>query len=388
MYDYTSKTVLAYKLKNGKCQLFFQSFINKERSRIKLGYAVRKSQFNSRTQRVNKKNQDAELINEVILSFEAKAKQLYKDSIRDQIPLTKSTFEDKLLNRKLYESFTSYMYSCISASDMSLGTIKNYKKAYNYLCRFQKDVKFFELDANFLKKWNKWLRKQKVKTGKRVGEELSQNYIHNLNKQVKRFLSDAVEEGLIKENPYKYFKIEYLENEKDFLELAELKKYVKLYDTKLLPKHLQDSLQMFLFMCSTGLRISDTIRLSSANIKNKSIVIRVQKTRRHKLEETFPLSDFARRYLPQKHGKLFRFKHGQQQNRNLAVITKYLNIEKEVTSHTARHTFAMMYLQAGGKVEVLQALMGHTDINTTMIYVHIAKSIKNSSMDVFDEFMR
>jgi len=40
--------------------------------------------------------------------------------------------------------------------------------------------------------------------------------------------------------------------------------------------------------------------------------------------------------------------------------------------HTLRHTFATMYIRHGGKIEALQRILGHQDLKTTMIYVHLA----------------
>jgi site-specific recombinase XerD len=389
MFDYTSNTVLLFERADKRCALYFQCYINKQRSRLKIGYAVFKHEFSTKSQRVLKKNKDADTINAVIEAYEVKAKQLFKDSRRDQVPLSKDIFEDLLLNRKQFGSFSDFFKHQIEVEkeEKELGTIKNYQKSLRYLDAFKKDIKFYEVTVEFLTSWNVFLRKQKVRTGKRKGEVLSTNYIYNLNKQVKKMISLAVRNGLIKENPYVAYKIKYIETVKDFLLPVELLKYAKLYDTKTLPSHLQDTLQMFLFQCATGFRISDTLRLTSANICGDSIVMRVQKTKRLKLEERFPVCQFAKKYLPSCAGKLFKFTHGQQQNKNLAKITHYLNIDKEVTSKTARDTFAMNFLFAGGKVEVLQRLMGHEDINTTMIYIQIKEAFKNNELEKLDVFL-
>jgi len=62
-------------------------------------------------------------------------------------------------------------------------------------------------------------------------------------------------------------------------------------------------------------------------------------------------------------------------NRELKDICKIAGINKSVSFHVSRHTFATNFLISGGKIEVLQKLLGHSKIETTMIYVHIAESI-------------
>ena len=61
-----------------------------------------------------------------------------------------------------------------------------------------------------------------------------------------------------------------------------------------------------------------------------------------------------------------------------------LKIHKKVTFHVARHTFATSFLRAGGQVEKLQLLLGHSDISQTMIYSHIVQADANAEVFLID----
>jgi len=66
-----------------------------------------------------------------------------------------------------------------------------------------------------------------------------------------------------------------------------------------------------------------------------------------------------------------------------------LGINKKVTTHTARHSFASCFLIYGGKLVALKKMMGHKKIETTMIYAHMTdKSVEDQMEATFDRYYR
>lgn len=66
--------------------------------------------------------------------------------------------------------------------------------------------------------------------------------------------------------------------------------------------------------------------------------------------------------------------HSSGVSRQLAAAVKLAGISKRVTTHTFRHTWASHSLEQGVNIKVIQELLGHSDLNTTMIYTHINKN--------------
>ena len=67
-------------------------------------------------------------------------------------------------------------------------------------------------------------------------------------------------------------------------------------------------------------------------------------------------------------------------SRNIKTAVNKAGIEKKVTAHTFRHSYATHLLQQGIDIRTIQKLLGHKDISTTMIYVHIVRDLNKASI--------
>lgn len=175
----------------------------------------------------------------------------------------------------------------------------------------------------------------------------------------------------------------------------------KLMDIKLDTPFDYRTKAMLEMMYGSGLRVSELVNLSINDIDlyNDTIIVHGKGSK----ERIVPLGDYAKKYLSlylkvrnslikRKNGnqdKLFLNNHGKPITRNgfnflLNKLLKEKGIEKEVTPHTLRHSFATHMLDNGADLRTIQELLGHSDIVTTRIYTHVSKKQIRNNYDKYE----
>lgn len=193
---------------------------------------------------------------------------------------------------------------------------------------------------------------------------------------LKTALNEAVRDEILPSNPAKYVSIRHIEKERTHLDQNELDLLVST------PCKLSEVKRAFLFACYTGLRYSDIELLTwdRIDIVNNFISIRQKKT---KELLTIPMIPQAKALLTDVAGtgKVFGLPGPQWVNRILKQWGEAAGISKNLTFHVARHTFAVQGLEAGVDITVLQKLLGHTLLSTTMIYAKVSKNLLQQAAD-------
>ncbi|MFA5031616.1 MAG: tyrosine recombinase [bacterium] len=157
---------------------------------------------------------------------------------------------------------------------------------------------------------------------------------------------------------------------------------------KIDPTSLRDR-AMLEVLYGAGLRISEMLNLRMSEIIPEKDIWLLRFFGKGNKERIVPLGSYAQKaiemYLTNgrpvlKKGKDTEFLFLNQNGKKLSrmggwkIITKYIKlsgINKEVTPHTFRHSFATALLEAGTDLRVVQQLLGHSSITTTEIYTHI-----------------
>jgi integrase len=187
---------------------------------------------------------------------------------------------------------------------------------------------------------------------------------------IKTIFNKAVKDKLIIRSPARYVKIKLDDIARSFLTEQEL---TKLSQTE--SKNLEVK-KAFMFSCFTGLRISDVKKLTWSQIIENKLYFTQTKTRGI---EYLPLSETALKYLYlnvnqseiKGDKKVFNPGRNDQMNSHLRDWVKKAKIDKYLTFHSGRHTFATLALSSGIDLYTVSKMLGHKSIRMTEIYAKI-----------------
>ncbi|MDY5853218.1 MAG: tyrosine recombinase [Bacilli bacterium] len=170
----------------------------------------------------------------------------------------------------------------------------------------------------------------------------------------------------------------------NYLTIEEVDKLLSIPDINTF-KGLRDK-TMLEIMYSCGLRVSELISLKKKDINIKNSFIRI--IGKGNKERIIPIGEIALEYL-NKYFELLSYNSKLNNSKNVFInknglpltrqyffkIIKYYsikaNINKNISPHTLRHSFATHLLENGAPLIAVKNLLGHESINTTQIYTHV-----------------
>mgnify|MGYP003599707858 CR=1 FL=1 len=223
------------------------------------------------------------------------------------------------------------------------------------------DYQFKDLDLRFIQEYEFYL-----KTEKNLG-------LASVNKAIQRFrkmVKIAISEGIIQREPFLMYKVKRIKKEVVFLTTEELQ---SLEDYTFSQSRLEIVKDMFVFCCYTGLAYTEMANLEEKHIikgfdGNNWIKMMREKTQKEVSIPVLPKSaNIIERYQNKgKNGKLLPILSNQKFNSYLKEIADIVGIEKNLTHHIARKTFATTVLLYNDvPMEIVSELLGHSKMSIT-----------------------
>jgi len=273
----------------------------------------------------------------------------------------------------------------VSKGKRSQNTYNKYKTVYNHLSEFIKeryhreDMAFRELTSDFIREFDFFLR---------IDKECTHNTVWVYTMPVIALAELAIKKGLIRQNPFEDYEISMEETDRSYLLKEDVEKLMLLKPSK--PKY-ELVKDLFIFSCFTGLSYIDIQKLKWSNIQSffdghQWIISRRKKS---DVASNVRLLEIPKRLIEKYRGVtrneyVFPVPSNATCNSHVKKLMEEAEIitEQKVTFHTARHTFATMFLTEGVPLESLSKMMGHKNISTTQIYAKITSQKISKDMDL------
>lgn len=276
---------------------------------------------------------------------------------------------------EIHNYYNEHHIKRLIGKDYAEGTYNRYRISLEHVKEFLKaqyntsDMLLADLSFSFITNYEAHL-----KTVRSCAHNTAVKYVKNL----RAVINYAISQEWLLNDPFIRYKARLEKVDKGFLTLEELHT-IENEDFDI--NGISEVRDIFAFCCYTGLAFADVAKLNADNIVlgisgKKHISIKRTKTDN---TANIPLLDRAQFYLDkyQAHpvclnkGLLLPARSNQKHNLYLKKIADICGINKTLTTHVARHTFATLMLTKGASMESVSAMLGHTSILTTQVYAKI-----------------
>jgi integrase len=341
-----------------------------------------------------------EAINDFLDSEKYRAKQVVLKFELLNRPITLELFKQAFLKPNATDNFNEYCLLELEKrrSQLSDGTYKGIKGQISKINKFKPNLTLGDIDYKFLTLFENYMLKPVAQKG--LGN--LQCTVARTMKVVRALLHIAMKNGDFPKEayPFKDYKIKHVDpvlTTRDYLEPEDLYKVEQL----LSPEKISElsigeirATKRFLFSCYTGLRFSDVNNLKRKEhvfgkwIQNPQLKEMVFKyyieIRMGKTDQPvfIPLIDRALELINEtQENQVFEIISNQKVNEHLKSINKKAKLNKKLSFHVARHSFATICFLHGIPENVGQKLLGHKNRKFTEVYTHLSKNKLFYEMD-------
>jgi len=360
--------------KQGKCPIRCRITYLEERQEFSTGQFINPTSWYSKFQLAKPPDEENTIINTQLSLIKSKINQaflyLQVNSPEFTIDDLMSQFKGVPIKKELgiIEVYNLYLLRInkLINIEIKLVTFKKYEESLVHLSDFVKwkfktsDIKLKDFKANFVTEYEYYLKVEK------------RLQLSTLNKAIQRFrkiVMFAVGHNYLEKDPFILYKAKRVKKELVFLDNVELH---KLENQNFEIKRIQQIKNLFIFCCYTGLGFAEMMNLKIVNIIrgfDGELWLDIQRNKTQK-NYRVPLLEKAKiiidLYYLETNEYLFPRISNPKFNAYLKEIASIVGIEKNLTHHVARKTFASTVLLYNDvPIEVVSKLLGHSKISTT-----------------------
>lgn len=325
---------------------------------------------------------------EIKKDFEQSRKDVCPEKLRDSFL---GVDEDNYGLLQLFDEHNQKMEKLVN-KDFAEGTVERYQTCRKHVAEFIKkyykknEVPLLDINHKFVTDFEFFL-----KTDRTCAHNTAIQYVKNF----KKIIRIAIASDLLRVDPFKNIKYHKVDVDMAYLTDAELSLII---EKKYASDRITNVRDVYLFCCFTGLAFSDVSSLCQADLlqeKDGSWWIK-KKRRKTKNWCHIPILPVAQEILNKyKNDKRCITKNvclpvlsNQKMNSYLKEIADFCGINKELSTHTARHTFATtVTLKNKVSIEVVSKMLGHSSITMTKKYARVVDDLIKNDMDkIMDKY--
>ena len=368
---------------NGQAPIYVRITIDGIRSELSIKRSIEIERWNTEAGKVKGNTEEVKSVNTYIDVVRNKIYDHHKRLIDANKKVTAEAIKNSFLGigekEKTLVSIFQYHNKQVKAligKEFAAGTHERYETVLRLLQLFLekeykvKDIAISDINHKFITDLEFYL-----KTERNNNHNTAIKYIKNFKKIVRIALAN----GWIDKDPFSNFKATVKDVEREFLTEEEIQTLVS---KDLYVNRLDQVRDIFVFSCFTGLAYADVKKLSDADIVIGIDGSKWIKTNRTKtdVKSSIPLLPTALAILDKyknnpvanSANKLLPVLSNQKMNAYLKEIATICKIEKNFSTHLARHTFATtVTLTNGVSLETVSKMLGHKSIKTTQHYAKI-----------------
>ena len=391
-YKFTLYLRIDKQKKSGKMPLYIRfRRIDGEEPKFPLGIDLSKEEWDEKIMRPVDPALKL-LLDKEVLRIE---REIYNATIND-IEITKILLKDIVRGKKIakpennsfYDYFVEYLSKKEKNGKLKDSTRKSYETTLSALKEFNGEVKVKDINAKLLENFDKFL----IKRGKESGKGEVKGSRYNRIKHIKTIIRYIEDLQIPIENPYRSHDLVAPESEINniFLDFDELKRMYKLISKVEEKSTERRVLLMYLFSSATGLRISDilTVEWGNLDVERDPMVLNIITRKQDKPLSVpiFPLAEEVLLFAPEddlnnvERDKLIFHTYSRATiNTTLRKLAKRVGIEKRISFHSARRTFATLAKMQGVSDFALKNYMGHSNYRMTERYTKWSPNLAESS---------
>ncbi|MBI1341737.1 MAG: tyrosine-type recombinase/integrase [Terrimonas sp.] len=380
--------------------IHFRIIKNRKASYIASGIMIPPNQWDDKKNKVKSTYRNSARLN----SYLSNKFTEIQDTVLQHETLSKS-FTSQNLKEKVFgkkpQDFFSFAENIVAQykKEGRIGTYDKNRSVVEKLKEYKFSLTFYDITPEFLMKYEQYLREVHGNVTNTVGKDM---------KFIRKVFNDAIKSDIIgyETNPFRKYKIKQERTHRDYLTEEEL---TRIEGCNVNPgSRLELSKNMFVFACYTGgLRVSDMLQLKWANFDGIYLNIVITKTgaqlsikipnkglqiiSKYRKEDTtrddfiFPMLRPTLNMNDPVALDAAITSATTLINKNLKILAKKSEIQKRLSFHISRHSFAVMALRKGITIDKVSKLMAHSAIKETQVYAKIVSEELDKAMDIFNQ---